>query len=597
MPQGPTPTRTMSTEEAGHAMTVEEKTEFDPVLVAILQRQLDHISLQMGTIMTRTARSPIFSQSHDFSCFLSNADGETIAQADGLPIHSGSGGFAVRALLRDFAGRIEPDDVFILSDPYAAGGNHLPDWTLIRPVFLDDVLVGFCSNRAHQSDIGGGAAGTYNARATEIFHEGIRLPVLKLIDRGQLRDDLWRMLLLNSRCPDLLEGDLGAMIGSTKIGAQRLAEVIRQLGVSKGRAYLNAILDYGDRSMRKAISELPDGVYSGSDFSDTDCFNLVDIETRVTLTIRGDEMTIDFTGTSPQIRGFKNSGIANTHSAVYCALSAFLDSSIPKNEGTYRPIKIIAPEGTVVNALPPAPMTMNTVFPAIDIMNACWGALAQVDPERACAGWGKSVFGISSGHKPTGEVFVLYHWHGSSGGGAVKGRDGFPTSSHQMTLGGMFIPNVETYEQSYPMRVHRYEIRSDTGGAGEFRGGPGVDYEVDVLVGGEHLLRCEGSRKPSGAGVNGGHWGAKGSIAAYDLKSGELLPCPVYGVEEVDPFHLVIEASAGGGWGNPHDRDPNAVLRDVRDGLVSRKSALEIYGVEVSPDGKSIVSTRAREMT
>ncbi|WP_431324735.1 hydantoinase B/oxoprolinase family protein [Rhizobium sp. YTU87027] len=571
--------------------------EYDPVLIAILQRQLDHISLQMGTIMTRTARSPIFSQSHDFSCFLSNADGETIAQADGLPIHSGSGGFAVRAVLRDFSGRIEPEDVFILSDPYAAGGNHLPDWTLIRPVFVEGELVGFCSNRAHQSDIGGGAAGTYNAKATEIFHEGIRLPVLKLIEKGQLRDDLWRMLLLNSRCPDLLEGDLGAMIGSTRIGGQRLADVISQLGVKKGRAYLDALLDYGERRMRQAISELPNGVWHASDFSDTDCFELVDIETRIKMTIEEDTITFDFTGTSPQIKGFKNSGIANTHSAVYCALSAFLDPAIPHNEGTYRCVKIIAPEGSVVNALPPAPMTMNTVFPAIDIMNACWGALAQADPERACAGWGKSVFGISSGTKPDGNVFVLYHWHGSSGGGAVKGRDGFPTSSHQMTLGGMFIPNVETYEQSYPIRVHRYEMRCDTGGAGQYRGGTGVDYVVDVLAGGEHLLRGEGARKKTAAGVNGGHWGEKGSIRAFDLATGEELYCPPYGVEEVKPFHLVIEATAGGGWGHPHQRDPASVLRDVRDGVVSRQAALDTYGVAISADGKSILSTEARRKT
>ena len=571
--------------------------EYDPVLIAILQRQLDHISLQMGTIMTRTARSPIFSQSHDFSCFLSNADGDTIAQADGLPIHSGSGGFAVRAVLRDFCGRIDPEDVFILSDPYVAGGNHLPDWTLIRPVFVAEELVGFCSNRAHQSDIGGGAAGTYNAKATEIFHEGIRLPVLKLIEKGHLRDDLWRMLLLNSRCPDLLEGDLGAMIGSTRIGGQRLEAIIAQFGIKKGRAYLDAVLDYGERRMRQAISELPNGEWYASDFSDTDCFNLVDIETRVKMVIGDDTITFDFTGTSPQIKGFKNSGIANTHSAVYCALSAFLDPAIPHNEGSYRCVKIIAPEGTVVNALPPAPMTMNTVFPAIDIMNACWGALAQADPERACAGWGKSVFGISSGTKPGGGVFVLYHWHGSSGGGAVKGRDGFATSSHQMTLGGMFIPNVETYEQSYPIRVHQYQMRCDTGGAGEYRGGTGVDYVVDVLVGGEHLLRGEGARKKSSAGVNGGHWGEKGSIKAFDLATGEELYCPPYGVEEVKPFRLVIEATAGGGWGQPHQRDPQSVLRDVRDGVVSRQSALEVYGVEIAPDGKSIRSTNARLVT
>lgn len=566
----------------------------DPVLLAILQRQLDHITLQMGTIMTRTARSPIFSQSHDFSCFMSNAKGETVAQADGLPIHSGSGGFAVRAVLRDFEGRIDDEDVFILSDPYVAGGNHLPDWTIIRPVFFDGELVGFCSNRAHQSDIGGGAAGTYNAAATEIFHEGIRLPVLKLVEKGRLRDDLWRLLLLNSRCPDLMEGDLGAMLGSTRIGATRMAEVIAQHGIDKGNNYLTALLDYGERRMRQAIADLPDGTWEAFDVSDTDCFDDVDIETRVKVTISGSEITFDFTGTSPQIKGFKNSGIANTHSSVYCALSSFLEASIPRNEGVYRCVKIVAPEGTIVNALPPAPMTMNTVFPAIDIMNACWGALAQANPDRACAGWGKSVYGISAGAKPNGGVFVLYHWHGSSGGGAVKGRDGFPTTSHQMTLGGMFIPNVETYEQSYPLRVHRYQMRSDSGGAGQYRGGTGVDYEADVLVGGEHLLRAEGARKPTGAGTNGGLWGAKGSIRTFELDTGVEFASPPYGVQQVKPFRLVIEASAGGGWGHPHKRDSELVLRDVRDGLVSRDTAGRVYGVEISDDLKSIVSTHAR---
>ncbi|WP_247971137.1 hydantoinase B/oxoprolinase family protein [Bradyrhizobium sp. 195] len=566
----------------------------DPVLLAILQKQLDHISVQMGAIMTRTARSPIFSQSHDFSCFISNATGETVAQADGLPVHSGGGGFAVRAVLRDFADQIEDGDVFILSDPYVAGGNHLPDWTLIRPAFFGGELVGFCSNRAHQSDIGGGAAGTYNSAATEIFHEGIRLPVLKLIERGKRRDDLWRMLLLNSRCPDLMEGDLGAMLGSTRVGAHRMAEIVGQLGVETGTSYLTSLLDYGERRMRQAILALPNGTWEGFDVSDTDCFESVDVETRVKVTIAGDRIAFDFTGTSPQIKGFKNSGIANTHSSVYCALSSFLDPDIPHNEGVYRCVKIIAPEGTIVNALPPAPMTMNTVFPAIDIMNACWRALAQAEPSRACAGWGKSVHSSSAGKKATGEVFVLYHWHGSAGGGAVNGRDGFPTSSHQMTLGGMFIPNVETYEQSYPIRIHRYQMRTDSAGAGQYRGGTGVDYVADVLIGGEHALRSEGARKPTGAGVNGGLWGAKGSLKGFDLATGEEFYCPQYGVQQVKPFRIVIESSAGGGWGDPHKRDPGAVLRDIRDELVSPEAALAVYGVEISADRKSIVSTKSR---
>ncbi len=566
----------------------------DPVLLAILQRQLDHTSLQMGMIMTRTARSPIFSQSHDFSCFLSNAKGETIAQADGLPIHSGSGGFAVRCVIRDFAGRIDDGDVFILSDPYVAGGNHLPDWTLIRPVFVDGELIGFCTNRAHQSDIGGGAAGTYNAAATEIFHEGIRLPVLKLVAAGELRDDLWRLLLLNSRCPDLMEGDLGAMLGSTRIGAERVADIAQQLGTHRANAYFDALLDHGERRMRQTIAALPDGSWEGSDLSDTDCFETVDIETRVKVTIEGSDITFDFTGTSPQVKGFKNSGIANTHAAIYASLSSFFDPGIPRNEGVYRCVRVIAPEGTIVNALPPAPMTMNTVFPAIDIMNACWQALGQVEPTRACASWGKAVYPISAGKKATGDVFVMYHWHGSSGGGAVEGRDGFPTTSHQMTLGGMLVPNVETYEQSYPIRIHRYEMREGSGGAGQYRGGPGVHYEVDVLVPAEKLLRGEGARRPSGRGVNGGGWGDKGSVRAFDLRTGGEHHLPQYGVLQLDPCRIVIKASAGGGWGDPHKRDPEAVLRDVRDGIITADTALDVYGVEISACGRSVASTARR---
>jgi N-methylhydantoinase B len=182
----------------------------DPVTLALVQNRLDHICHQMGWVMTRTARSPIFSQSHDFSCFIADAHGTLISQADGIPIHTGGGGFAVRAILRDFGDAMTPEDVFLLNDPYAAGGNHLPDWVIARPVFVAGKLVAFACNRAHQADIGGGAAGTYNSAATEIFHEGIRLPVLKLIEAGRTRQDLWRLLLLNTRLPDALDGDLRA---------------------------------------------------------------------------------------------------------------------------------------------------------------------------------------------------------------------------------------------------------------------------------------------------------------------------------------------------------------------------------------------------
>ena len=201
----------------------------DSVTLALVQNRLDHITKQMGWVMTRTARSPIFSQSHDFSCFLGDADGILISQADGIPIHTGGGGLALRTLIAAFSEAIEPEDVFLLNDPYVAGGNHLPDWVIARPVFHGDRRIGFACNRAHQSDIGGGAAGTYNPDATEIFHEGLRIPPLKLIERGTVREDLWSLLLLNSRTPDLMDGDLRAMLGSTRIGMERLeAQVVAQ---------------------------------------------------------------------------------------------------------------------------------------------------------------------------------------------------------------------------------------------------------------------------------------------------------------------------------------------------------------------------------
>jgi N-methylhydantoinase B len=559
----------------------------DPVLLAIVQKQLDHLTHQMGFAMMRSARSPVFSESHDFSCFLATAAGDVVAQADGLPIHSGSGAFAVRGIINAFAGRMDQGDVFLSSDPYVAGGNHLPDWTIVRPVFVEGRLAAFACNRAHQSDIGGGAAGTYNPAATEIFQEGIRLPALKLVERGRLRDDLFQLLLINCRTPDLLEGDLGAMLGSVKIGAERLAGILGDLGRERGSTVLEALLDHGERRLRQEIARLPDGVWHGEDSSDTDCFKTVEVPIRVKLTIAGDGMTFDFTGSSPQIRGFKNSSLANTCSCVYIATATFFDHTIPRNSGTFRAVRVIAPEGTVVNALPPAPMTMNTVFPAIDIVHACWKALAQVDPERACAGAGKSVFGVSSGLRPDGRSFVMYHWHALAGGGALKGRDGFPQSGHLPSLGGLTLPNVEAYERIYPCRIYRQELRLDSAGAGEYRGGASVDYDAELFVPSQHAVRNEGMNRPTGYGINGGLAGAKGSMIVHE-RGKQPEPAPQYGIAHLAPFRVTIEGPAGGGWGDPRRRDPELVLGDVRDEVVSTPAAREIYGVALNEAGDCI---------
>ena len=567
----------------------------DPVILALTQNRLDHISHQMGWVMVRTARSPIFSQAHDFSCFIAGPDGEVVSQADGIPIHTGSGGFGVRAILRDFAGDIAEGDVFLLNDPWAAGGNHLPDWVIARPVFVGGRMVGLTCNRAHQSDIGGGAAGAYNPSATEVFQEGIRLPVLKLDEKGVTRHDLWKLLLLNTRTPHLLDGDLRAMLGSTRIGMERVAALVEELGVDEALGYFAGVLDHADRSVRAEIAKLPDGVYVAEDRSDNDCFEIRDVTVRVKLTIAGDRMTVDFTGSDPQIKGFKNSSLGNTYSAVYTALASFLDPHLPHNEGAFRCVEVIAPEGTIVNAREGASTTMCTVFFAHEIIHAVWKALGQADPPRGCAGWAKNVFGISVGREENGAPYVFYHGAAAAGSGAVDGRDGFNQIGHVCTLGGLTMPNVEVYEQLYPVLFRRQEFRSDSAGPGKYRGGTGCEYEVDILTPATHSFRGEGLNYVTGYGVSGGDGGAPGTMHLHH-PDGHDEDAPKFGLRSTGPVRFVTQSPGGGGFGPALERDPARVLRDRRDGLISETTMRDVYGVVAGADGRSVdrAATAAR---
>ena len=551
----------------------------DPVQLALVQARLDHLCRHMGWVMTRTARSPIFSQSHDFSCFAANREGVLVSTADGIPIHTGGGGFAVRAILERFADELVDGDVFLLNDPYEAGGNHLPDWVIARPVFADGTLLGFCCNRAHQSDIGGGAAGTYNPEATEIYHEGIRLPVLRLVSAGEMRRDLWELLMLNTRTPDLLDGDLRAMLGSTRIGADRLCELASDLGVEAALAAFDAVCDHADRRFRARIGDLPDGSWTAVEHWDDDCFGPADLNIHLELSVEGDCVTVDFTGTDEQIRGFKNSGWVNTWSAVSMALASFFEPDLPRNEGTFRCVELIAPPGSIVNALPPAPMTMSTVIPAHEIIHLVWRCLSQADPSHSLAGWGKNIFGVTAG--TDGDTpYVMYHWNAAAGGGATSQRDGFNQIGHLVALGGLTLPNVEFAEHRYPVRYRLQEFRVDGGGPGTFRGVTGIDYEIDVLTDARWSFRGEGIGEPTGYGMAGGREGAGGEMALTSLDDLEAEPfvAPKYGLRELGPVRMVARSPGGGGWGDPQSRARSAVERDLRDGVVSLECARETYG-------------------
>ena len=561
--------------------------DIDPISLTLTQNRLDDICRQMGWVMTRTARSPIFSDSHDFSCFLTDQEGILVSQADGIPIHTGGGGFTVAAIIKVFGERISDGDVFVSSDPYTAGGNHLPDWVISRPIVVDNELIGFTCNRAHQSDIGGGAAGTYNARATEIWHEGIRLPPLRLVEQGTMRQDLWQLLLLNSRTPDLMDGDLRAMLGSPRIGVERVSDLASELGVETTVEFIAAILDHGERRLRSALRTLPAGHYESIEYPHTDCIEEVDIAIRAAVTINKGHATVDFTGSDRQMRGFKNSSLVNTHSAVYLAITSYFESDLPRNGGAFRAIDVIAPLGTVVNPRPPAPLSMCTATIAHEIGHSVWKAMAVADPERACAGWGKSIHGITAGGMGTSTPWVMYHWNTLSGSGAVKGRDGFNQFGHVGTLGGITMHNIENYEQRYPVQFLRQEFRRDSAGSGEFRGGTGIDYEVVISEKAEHSFRGEGLIHPSGYGTNGGTIGEPGRMT-LTFDDGTRIEAPQYGVETYAPLQMRALSPGGGGWGDPFDRDVEHVLRDTRDGIVSPEAAEAVYGVALSADLRQI---------
>jgi N-methylhydantoinase B len=552
----------------------------DPVLLALTQNRLDHICRQMGWVMSQTALSPIFSQSHDFSCFITGREGEIISQADGLPAHAAGGGFAVRALLKAFGDDVSEGDVFLMNDPYVAGGNHLPDWVIATPVFVGGKLLAFACDRAHQSDIGGGAPGTYNGDATEIFHEGLRLPPVRVIERGQLRRDVWQILLLNSRTPDLLDGDLQAMIGATHVGSERIQALGAEIGNEAVAETFAAVLDHADASFRATIAALPDGRYEGQEHTDNDCFSTGHFAVRVALTVEGDRLSIDYTGTDPQMRGFKNSPLANSHSLTYVGLASFLGGSFPINEGTFRSVRLTLPEGSLVNPRAPAPQTMSTMYMGHEIVHAIWRALAQTDPTRACAGWAKTVHGISTGRKPDGDPYVLYHWNALSAAGAVAERDGFHQIGLLGALGGLTVPNVEAYERLYPIRIHRHEIRSDSAGAGERRGGAGIEYEAEVDGEVVQSFRSEGLTYAAGYGVNGGGDGANAEVSI--LSDGRLVnDLPLYGKRTLQNPVFKVSSAGGGGWGEPRRRNPEFVARDVLDGIVTVASARDVYGVAV----------------
>lgn len=551
----------------------------DPITFSVIFHRLKTINREMGITMMRTSRSQIFAEVHDFSCAICDWAPRIVAQEDGIPSHTASSMIAAKAIVERFAGDIRPGDIFIINDAYT-GGTHLPDLTVIKPIFVDGEMLFMAINRAHHEDIGGMTAGSYSPMATEIFHEGIRVPPLRICRDNKPIADVVELVKINTRLPEMLWSDIRAQIASCDVAEARLMSMVVEYGRDTMRAVMESIQEYAERQMRAAISRLPDGVYVGEAILDDDGFDARQVNIRVTLTVKGDELTADFAGTHPQTRGPINSPLANSATSVYVGLLTTIGQDVPRVEGAYLPIKIAAPEGCLVNPLPPAPVASSTLDTACAILEATWMALAQAVPDKVPAGWNRKAGPTFTGIDPrNGRFFIQFCFCGMGGAGAGPDADGISYTSDGIDLGGLLSPNIETMELQCPQLNLRHEFLTDSGGAGKRRGGLGVAYKILWQA-----PKINASMHGDGViyppyGLHGGKPGTVNRPIINEGRRGEI-KMPSKGLFQLtDGDTYTLYASGGGGWGDPLERDPENVRQDVLNEFVSRDRAERDYGV------------------
>jgi N-methylhydantoinase B len=501
-----------------------------------------------------------------------------ISQAENIPVHLGAMPYSVAAAIEAFPpADLEDGDAILLNDPFH-GGAHLPDMTLVTPVFVDDELVAVAANRAHHADVGGGRAGSVAADSTEIYQEGLRVPPVKLYDGGDPVEDVFDLLLTNVRTPDERRGDFRAQRAANRTAVERVRDLATRHGRETLTAATNEIKAYAERRMRAEIEALPDGTLEFEDSLDDDGQGHEDLVIAVSVTVDGDELVVDFAGTSEQVAGAINAPLAVTASATYYAVRCVTDPDVPPNAGTYRPIDIRAPEGTVVNARPPAAVVGGNLEISQRVTDALLGAFGTEAPERSVAAAQGTMNSVTfGGTDRTGEPFAFYETVGGGYGGRA-GADGMD-GVHAHMSNTLNTP-AEVLETVYPLRVRRYAYRPDSGGAGEFRGGLGLRRDIEVLTDGVSFSLLADRRRHRPYGLAGGDAGASGED--YLRRDGDWAAIPGKSTHELDAGDVVsVRTPGGGGYGDPADRAAAAVARDLRLGTVSAAVAREVYDLDV----------------
>src|SRR5580692_2311417 len=488
----------------------------DPIALAIFQNSMHSIAEEMGAALRRTSISPNIIERRDYSCAVFDAQRRVIAKGDHMPVHLGSMPMSVKAAVDAFS--LERGDVVILNDPYA-GGTHLPDITLVVPVFVEHLPdpVFYVAARAHHADVGGTFAGSMGP-AREIFQEGIRIPPIRIVRGGKIDQEVLSLILHNVRTPVEREGDLVAQIGACRLGERRLHEVVQKYGLDLILALTEELLDYSDRLMRSELRKLPAGTFTAEDFLDDDGVSDAPIRIAVSMRIEPDHGTvlIDFAGSDPQVSGSINAVYAITYSACFYVLRCLLAEDAPATAGLMYAVTVLAPEGTIVNARMPAAVAGGNVETSQRIVDVLLRALGQAAPERVpAASYGTMSNLTIGGVDPRSNQPFTYYETTAGGMGARPGLDGISGVHCHMT-NSLNTP-IEALEYAYPFRIRSYRYRRSSGGAGQFQGGDGLVREIELLAEAQVTLICDRAKFPP-YGLAGGSAGASGSAALIDAE-------------------------------------------------------------------------------
>ena len=551
----------------------------------MIKGALIYAAEEMGIALRKSAYSPNIKERMDHSCALFDPKRRLVAQAEHIPVHLGSMAMAVREGLSKYGGTLGPGDMILLNDPYISG-THLPDLTLIAPVNLDGVLIGYAANKAHHVDVGGRAPGSIAGDSTELYQEGLIIPPVKFVRAGRIDDELANLIRSNVRTPEVQMGDLRAQIAANNTGARRLSELVEEHGFEAVQEAMEAIMDYSERRMRAEIKVMPSGVYEARDWMEDTGLGGGPAAIFVRVTIRGDEISFDYSGTSPQVEGPVNAPLGVTIAGIFFTLISITDPTITVNDGCFRPVTLHIPEGCMMNPRRPAPVVGGNVETSQRNVDVLMRALSNVVPGKVPAAGLGTMSNISiGGLREDGTPWTFYETVGGGSGGrpSSDGVDGV----HVNMTNTMNTP-IEALEAYLPLRFESYRLRPDSGGPGEWRGGCGIERSW-TLLGPKAILSilAERTRIPPW-GLHGGGTGGLGEYLLRRSDGGLTRLPPKCTVSLVRGDSLVIRTPGGGGYGDSIRRDPELVLRDLLNGLVTGEAAERDYGVIVDTENRCV---------